>query len=422
MKICLIHPDHPNSTDDRLDPPLGLLYIASHLRKNNFNVEICDLSGLEQYNIPYADIYGITVYITSIDITKKIIKQCKHINQKCKIIVGGAHPTACPNDFNYVDHVVVGYGEIAMLDIVSGKVLEHIIIGQTPDDYFLFPSYDLIKPETYHRRIANNISLPYLTSRGCPGKCTFCGLEQMHKQLGYKVIFANENVVIEHLKRIKYEFGITSINFQDDIFTLLPKRLFKILDTVKSLGMKFRCMGKAGIDTEDVYKILADSGVEQISWGIESGSQYILDRMKKQVKVKDNYNVIQWAKKYGITSRAFFIIGFPGETEKTLEETKQFIINAGPDQCFVSTMVPYPGTDVGNNPEKYGIIKIYDDYSQYYQVGKDGTGGLLNFDTEWLNRLQFQELELKFREWVKIYMQNKPQEKLQDYEKILYKK
>ena len=63
-------------------------------------------------------------------------------------------------------------------------------------------------------------------------------------------------------------------------------------------------------------------------------------------------------------------------------------------------MVPYPGTDVADNPEKYGITKIYTDYSEYYQVGKDGTGGLINFDTEWLTRNEFRELELEFREWI----------------------
>lgn len=421
MKIVLIHPNHENSMDSRLDPPLGLLSISSHLRKNNFDVTICDLSGMINFDIPYADIYGITVYITSISVTKQIIKNCKKINPKCKIVVGGAHPTACPTEFPYVDHVVVGYGEVAMIDIISGKTSDHIIIGKIPDDLFMFPSYDLVDINSYHRKISGQISLPYLTSRGCPGKCTFCGLEQMHKQLGYKVKFADENTVIEHLKKIKFEFGVTSINFQDDIFTLLPKRLFKILDTVKSLNMKFRCMGRAGIDTEEVYKVLADSGCEQISWGIESGSQLILDRMKKNVKVSDNYNVIQWAKKYGINSRAFFIILFPEETIDTINETKEFIINANPDQVFVSTFCPYPGTAVGDNPEKFGITNVSKDYDNFYQVSKDGTGGM-TFDTKWLSRFEARELELSFRVWIKNWMQNKSFEKLQDYEKILYGK
>ena len=415
-KVVLIHPNHENCTDSRLDPPLGLLYIASHLRKNNIKVEICDLSGEKTYHIPYADYYGITVYITSIEFTKQIIKECKKINPSCIIIVGGAHPTACPTDFSYtdyVDHVVVGYGEIALLDIITGKETDHIIIGKEPEDYFIFPSYHLIKPKTYHRKIANKISLPLLTSRGCPYHCSFCGLEQMHKQLGYGVKYADTDVIISQIKRIKEEYGIKRINFQDDIFTLKPKRLAKILEVCKDLKIKFRCMGRAGFDKEQTYKLLAESGCEAIAWGIESGSQYILDRMKKEVTIQDNYNVIQWAKKYGITSRAFFIIGFPGETKETLEETKKFIEWSDPDQIFCSTFVPYPGTEVYNNSKDYGIINISNDYNQYYQVSKDGTGGC-TIDTEWLSREEFRKLELEFRSWLKI---NKPLRGiLQDYE------
>lgn len=416
MDIVLIHPPHENSKDDRLDAPLGLLYIASHLRKNKIDVKILDLSDKKQllWDIPYADYYGITVYITSIQVTKEIIQACKKVNPNCKIIVGGAHPTACPNDFSYVDYVVVGYGEVAAVDIISGKETNHIIIGKEPENYFEFPAYDLIDINSYHRRIGNKVSLPYLTSRGCPCHCAFCGLAQMHKLLDYNVKFTDVDIVIEHLKRIKKDFGVTSINFQDDIFTLKSDRLFKILEFLKSEDISFRCMGKAGYDKKHIYKKLSECGCEAISWGIESGSQHILDRMRKNVKVEDNHNVIKWAKEYGITSRAFFIIGFPGETKETLEETKQFIIESDPDQYFCSTFVPYPLTDVYNNPEKYGIVNISDDYDQFYQVSKDGTGGITT-DTKWLSKEQFRELELEFRNWLE---ENKTMRgELQNYEK-----
>ena len=411
MNVVLIHPPHPNSTDDRLDPPMGLLYIASHIKKNNIDVQVCDLSGKSTFDIPFANIYGITVYISSLELTKDIIKKCKVINPKCKIVVGGAHPSACPNDFTYADHVVVGYGESAMVNIVTGIETNKIVIGTEPNDQFLFPSYDLVDINSYHRRIDGKQSLSYLTSRGCPFKCSFCGLNKMHK-LGFGVRMMEPDVVYSQIKKIVDDFGINAINFQDDIFTFNPKRLFKILDLIRPLKLKFRCMGRAGYDTEEVYEKLAESGCIQVAWGIESGSQYILNRMRKQVKVEDNYNVIQWAKKYGITSRAFFIIGFPGETRDTLEETKQFIIDSDPDQCFVSSFIPYPGTEVGDDPVRFGITNVSDDFNQYYQVGKDGTGGI-TIDTKWLSKCEFRELELDFRKW----LHTKPMRgQLQDYE------
>ena len=434
MKVCLIHPPHINSTDDRLDPPMGLMMIATHLELNGFKVGITDLSGTVHdftswdldtinlqsiWNIPYADIYGITVYITSISITQRIIKICKQINPNCKIIVGGAHPTARPNDFPFSDHVVVGNGEVAMVNIAKGKEKNRIVYGTIPEDYFMFPAYHLVDINSYHRKIDGKVSLPYLTSRGCPYSCNFCGLSGIHKSIGRKVYFADSAIVVAHLKRIKEEFGVERIAFQDDIFTMKLDRLKEIMRITEKYNIRFRCMGRASYDTEETYKILADGGCEQVSFGVESGSQYILDRMNKKSKVSDNYDVIKWAKKYGITSRAFFVILFPGETKETLEETKRFIVDSDVDQYFISTFVPYPGTSVGDNPNEFGIINMSNDFSQFYQVSKDGTGGS-TIDTKWLSMNEARELELEFREWLKI---NKPfKGTKQEYEKVLYEK
>lgn len=395
MKVLLIHPPHPNSSDDRLDPPMGLLYIAAHLQKHDIDVEISDCSGqsYNEWHIPYADIYGITSYIATIDITKQIAELCRVKNPKAKIVIGGAHASVRPGDFPFADVVVRGYGEGPMLALCGKNSLHKV-------DLFEFPSFGLVDIQSYSREIEGEPSLPFLTSRGCPFKCSFCGLAMMHNING-RYHMMSPSVAATQLYRIKYEFGINKINFQDDIFTMNRPRLFEILRHTKDLGMQFRCMGRAGYDTEETYARLSEAGCRQIAWGIESGSQYMLDRMKKDVTVQDNYNVIQWAKKYGIVSRAFFMIGFPGETHWTLEETKQFIEWADPDQYFVSNFVPYPGTEVGDNPKKYGIINLSQDYSQYYQVSKDGTGGS-TIDTEWLTKEQFRELELEFRAWIKL--------------------
>jgi radical SAM superfamily enzyme YgiQ (UPF0313 family) len=431
MRVELIHPPHVNSTDDRLDPPLGLLMIASHLGANGINVGITDLSGmvvptetgLEGYrkqvaDIPYADIYGITVYITSMKVTEDIIRLCRLKNPKCKIVVGGAHPSVRPYDFTIADHVVIGNGEEAMVRIAKDEIpiTTRFVVGKSPENYFLFPAYHLIEPLSYHRKIDGKTSLPYLTSRGCPFSCNFCGLSNMHK-LGKGVVhFAEPELVYEQIKRMKEEIGIDRIAFQDDIFTMKLDRLKKILDLIKPLNIRFRCMGRAGMDTEETYKILAEAGCDQVSWGIESGSQYILDRMNKKVTVQDNKNVIQWAKKYGITSRAFFIIGYPGETKETLEETKRFIIDADPDQYFASNFVPYPGTKCGDYPLGFGIKNVTKDLNQFYQVSKYGTGGM-TIDTEWLTKEQFRELEIEFRTWLnkREFRGNK-----QDYEVKLH--
>lgn len=430
--VEFIHPPHPNSVEDKLDPPLGILTIASYLQHLFSSVEVevrvTDLSGLseEDWDIGKADVYGITVYVTSLSVMDKIIEKCKSRNPNSIIVVGGAHPSAVPDspNFSNVDYVVVGEGEYPMYilikNLLNGKsMLNKIIISpHKPESTFLFPSFELVDVNAYRRTIDGRKSLPLLTSRGCPFECSFCGLNKFH-ELNKTVRFASPENIYSQVMRIMAEFSIEAINFQDDIFTLDHKRLFRMLDLLKCLGIKFRCHGRAGGDTEEVYDRLADSGCSMMAWGIESGSQYILDRMNKKAKVEDNLNVITWAKKYGITARAFFIIGFPGETKESLEETKRFIERSEPDQVFVSSFVPYPGTDVWNNPDKYGIKQITNDWDQFYQVGKDGTGGL-TIDTEWLGREEFRELEIEFRSW--IHENFKFKGSMLDYEKELYKK
>ncbi len=425
MLVELIHPPHPNSTDDRLDPPLGLLLIASYIRERHpdIGISVNDLSGQKQkdWKIDFADVYGLTVYAPSFSVIEKIISKCRRKNPKAKIVVGGAHPSSMPLIFgDDVDHVIIGEGEKPMSDILtslksdSKTVLKRIIQSDEPVP-FLFPAYDLVNLNSYHRTINKIKSIPYLTSKGCPYKCAFCGLNYMHEIS--KVRFAEPELVFEHLERIK-AMGIGAVNFQDDNFSMRKGRFFKILDLIKPLGLKFRCHGKAGQDNEEVYAKLAETGCTMVSWGIESGSQYMLDRMNKKSTVEDNYNVIQWAKKHGMIARVFFVIGFPGETRETLDETKKFIAEAQPDQYFVSNFVPYPGCSVWRDPKKYGIVKMEHDFDEYYQVNSKGYGGL-TIDTEWLSRKQFRKLEKEFRQWLKDNIQMKGN--LLDYEKKLYK-
>jgi len=433
LRVELIHPNQPNSLDSHLDPPLGLLLIASSIRNSSdAKVVVTDLTDKEYFDankIGVADVYGITVYAPTVDISKEIIKTCRLRNEKAVIVVGGAHPSAVPLDFTDIaDFVVVGEGEKVMAKLVRSLELgvrlfqtnsiSKILYGEKAKVFF--PSYDLVDLKSYSRHIDGIKSVPIITSRGCSFSCSFCGLNYLHKLSGVRLF--DEEIIQEHLSKI-YGFSrdlfrltghLKALNIQDDIFTYNKKRLFNILNIIKTYGFKFRCMGRSGYDVEETYEKLAESGCTQVSWGIESGSQYMLDRMNKKCKISDNYDVIGWAKKYGINSRAFFVLFFPGETKETLEETKRFIEKSKPDQVFVSSMVPYPATDVYENPKKYGIIKLNKDYSQYYQVGKDGMGPILSFETEWLNRFEARELEIDFRDWIKNNVKFKGQ--IQDYE------
>jgi len=414
LEIELIHPPHPQSTDDRLDAPLGLLYIAANLEKNGYSVRVNDLSGIDEkdWKIGKADIYGTTVYAPTVNISEKIAGICKTINPYSKVIAGGAHPTAIPEQISYsFDIVNIGEGEETMLKIIKDYPNNERYYKNDLEsnlDIYPHPAYHLVDPFSYKRKFNGEQAITILTSRGCPFRCSFCGLPEQNKKMKYRT---PENIV-EEIKFIQEKYRINKFNFQDDTFTVKKSRLHKMLKLFEPLGIGFRAHGRSGLDTPEDYLRLAKAGCDTVAWGIESGSQKILDAMNKQTTVKQNEEVIQWAKDAGITTRAFFIFGFPGEDENTMEETKAFIERANPDQYFVSNFVPYPGTDVWNNPSKYGITKIHTDFEKYYQVDDTGFGSR-NIEMNNLSNEEFKELEKEFRAWIN----KRPQRGfIQDYE------
>jgi radical SAM superfamily enzyme YgiQ (UPF0313 family) len=402
MNIELIHPPHPSSIEDRLDAPLGLLYIAANLKENGYDVIINDLSGIpkKKWNIGSADLYGITVYAPTVGISEEIAKKCKEINYNAKIAVGGAHPTAVPKSMNKTlfDMVIIGEGEEAFLRAVKDYPNNERFYKKPLKkdlDIYPNPAYHLVDLFSYKRKLKNKPAVTVLASRGCPFRCNFCGLPEHHKTIKKR----SPEKVRDEIKYIKERWGIKNFIFQDDVFTTDKKRLYNLLNLLKPLNINFKVHGRAGIDTKEKYLRLKDAGCTTIAWGIESGSQKMLDLMNKKSTVNQNYQVIQWAKEVGLVSRAFFVLGFPGETKETILETKKFIEKADPNQFFVSNFVPYPDTDVWNKPKKYGITSIRKDFSKYYQVDETGFGSM-NIETKWLKHEEFKKLEKDFREWI----------------------
>jgi len=424
MIIQLIHPPHPDAIDDRLDVPLGLLYLASTLKKAEHAVSILDLSGNDNprdWRIGQADLYGITSYVSTMAISRKIAQLCKKRNPRAKIIGGGANFTSLvksnlyqfiPDEF---DSVVIGAGEVAILDLIKDMpklkyVYEHPLnknLNKYPN-----PDYSMVDLTSYSRTINGGKSLSMLTSRGCPYRCSFCSISLSYKT----VIYRSPEAVVDEIKGIISKYGIRSFNFQDDTFMVNKKRVYKLLKLLEPLDINFRCHGRAGLDTRDDYLRLRDAGCKIICWGIESGSQIILDKMNKNIKIEDNQNVIRWAKAAGLVDRSFFIVGFPGETERTLDETFSFIRETNPSQYFISSFQPYPGTDVWSHPKKYGITGVSYNFSKYLQVYGKNRGGESNIDTEWASR---SEMTLMCENFRKKILLRKQSGRLQEYEKIL---
>lgn len=377
--------------DDRLEPPLGLLYLATWLNKHGHRAQVVDLSSTPPGQwadiIPPADIYGFSTYTTTYHRTLNVAQTVRKIKPRAWTVAGGPHASALPEtvagDF---DFVVVGEGEQAILRLARARECrEHLphILREPPIadlDTLPFPDYSLVDVGSYRRVVDGRPSLSILSSRGCPYRCIFCNSVVLGG--GQRVRFRSAGNVAEEIRILKAVWGIGSFRFQDDIFTLNQPRLREMTAMLQDEGITYRCFGRVDRCSREVTDLLYKGGCRHIAFGVESGSQALLDRMKKDQTVDDIRKGIANAKASGLIVRVYLIIGFPGETWETVQDTVDLMLECGPGEFSVYPLIPYPGTPLYQQPEVFGIAAINPDFSKYFQVqrGRD-TGYVLRTQT-----------------------------------------
>jgi radical SAM superfamily enzyme YgiQ (UPF0313 family) len=190
-----------------------------------------------------------------------------------------------------------------------------------------------------------------------------------------KVRFRDPILFLDEITTLIKVYGFKAFNIIDDTFTVHPK-LDIILDKISKLGIIFRCNGNARLDTKNTFDKLYWAGCREISFGIESGSQKVLDLVNKKVTVKENKRAILSAKESGLMVRAYLMVGSPGESWNTIHETIDFMNETQPNLWTVFNFVPLPGCEIWINPLKYGIKIITHDYKQYYTIAGYNRGGI----------------------------------------------
>jgi radical SAM superfamily enzyme YgiQ (UPF0313 family) len=358
------------------------MYIAGELRSAGVSVEIVDLPFVDRKDwknaIGYADVYGITVYSSSLYLAKEIRDIVKGINPKGKVVVGGPHPTSLPGETALeFDYVVKGEGEYA-LHLGRDRIIEAPLIEDV--DRLSFPARDMLDLKRYTRRVAGQRATSVTTSRGCPYSCIFCCKDVF----GHRVRNFSIERVLDEIRAIKVIYGIRSFIFYDDTFALDRERYYSLCKALQAENITFRCNGNARNNTLEDFKVLYDAGCREIAFGVESGSQKILNIVNKGVTVEQNRKAIKNAQLAGLTVKAFLMIGSPGETRETVEETKKFILEANPDQYTLFTFVPLPGCAAWKDPEKYGFRIVNQDFKNYFNIAGQNEGGL-TVETETLS-------------------------------------
>lgn len=371
MKIALINPPSSYLLNDASYPPTGLLYLAGKIEQLGHKAEIHDMSGqmpLDVVGVQDADMIGITCVTPNVTTVKQIIEWLPQI----PILVGGPHPTFMVNDFlGFKPNVIPVRGEAdaAISKIISDYLANALeasyTAGQPAIDEIACPARHLLDLRRYTPGGWAKSTVIY-TSRGCPYSCRFCSKIQGNEFREFP-IYRVEQELDQCMK-----LGFTRFVFGDDNIIANKPRMKALLQVLKEYNIKYRLNQDSRHLDKTVASMAADSGCIEISFGIESGSQPMLDRMHKQTTVEANKATLRTAMDAGIWTKAYLIVNFPGETSGTIDQTLTFIQESEPDSVLVSNFAPLPGSHVFIHPREYGIDWMNTDWGNYVLAGRNG--------------------------------------------------
>lgn len=295
------------------------------------------------------------------------------------ILIGlvGPHTTALPEDSlkqgTTVDFVAIGEFDYTILEIAQGMPLSEVrgIAYRKGHEIIVNPGREMIQDmdalpsvlDVYKRDLTiENYFIGYLlhpylslyTGRGCSGKCTFCLWPQTIAGRRYRKRSVNR--VVDEMKRAKEMFPqVKEFFFDDDTFTSDFRRTEEIAKGLGRVGIIWSCSSRANVP-EKTLAIMKDNGLRLVMVGVESGSDQILKNIKKGLTTNQIKRFMKTCRKLGIVTHATFVLGLPGETRETIEQTIRFAKEIDPDTIQVSIATPYPGTELYDEALKNGWL------------------------------------------------------------------
>jgi radical SAM superfamily enzyme YgiQ (UPF0313 family) len=397
MKILFINPptlfeligNNPEIIESErgYNPPLGLLFVASYLKKNSTHevrvldtqVEEIDYEKLKSRLAKEEfDAVGITVTTFTLLDVIKTIKVVKEVNETCKVILGGPHVTIFPKEsieLEWVDYCIIGEGEISFTNLINSldsgekpigikgvifKDGDEIINNGFSDpiedlDSIPIPDRTLVPYKKYSSLLAKRTPITTMfTSRGCPFKCSFCN----RPVVGNRFRAMSAGRVVEEME-ICLELGIHEFLIYDDTFTINKKRVKDICNLIieRKLDVGFDIRARVDTLNEEVLKLLKQAGCRSIHYGIEAGTEKILKVLNKDISLDNAKYIFDLTKKEKIQTLAYFMIGNPTETKADILQSFKVMKWLKPDFVHLTILSPFPATAVYVDALRDGIIK-----------------------------------------------------------------
>ena len=385
--ICLIIPPSPFLLDERVFTSLGILRVAACLEKAGHEVEVLDLSGIENYleavddycKTTDADTFCLTATTPQMPSAAKIGNRITLARPSSRLVLGGPHATLVYAAFkkemakglggsgragragarlqDSFDVMVAGDGERSIFEAVDPKHKGFIIDADDPkSDLFLtnqtlnempFPARHLIDLDSYHYSIDGERATSLICQLGCPFGCGFCGgrASPMLRRVRTRT---TENVV-EEMRHLYQTYGYKGFMLYDDELNVNPQ-MIPMMDAItklqEELGVKFKLRGfiKSQLFTEQQGVAMYRAGFRWILTGFESGSPRILQNIQKRSTREENTRCVEIARRTGLKVKALMSLGHPGESPETIEDTRRWLMENRPDDFDVTIITPYPGS------------------------------------------------------------------------------
>ncbi|MFH1591796.1 MAG: radical SAM protein [Candidatus Woesearchaeota archaeon] len=355
-------------------PPLGLLYLSAILKKHNHKVHFLDgffntkdeiLDYIKKHNIKNVGISSVSYNWRR---AKELIDGIKSQNPDIFVITGGPHPNVwrekCFEESSNLDALSIGDSEFTLLEILDrremGKSLKgvkgtivrengKVIINPPREpiqdlDSLPFLDRDIIEIEKYQPSPLFYKKLPWtaiIGSRGCPYRCTFCHSDK-------RLRLRSPKNIVDEMEFLMRRYGIKDVTFYDETFTIPKKRVLEICDEIKKRKLDMVWSVNARVNTVDkeILTKMKQAGCWRVLYGLESGVQSVLNRMKKDITPQQMKDAIRLTRDVGLESYGIFIFGMPNETYEMGLETIKFAKTLDLDYCAFSTLDPLPGTEV----------------------------------------------------------------------------